>query len=218
MLLFESMKLIVIFLTCFLALNVEVGFAAGGLCENIWVTGGQISLRTSRLKMRPLATSESSTLHDLWTDSRVNTLLGAEKATPALTEEMIRESVLNFTARDLRSRMELGIFLEDQFIGQVSVVRNVNERQFLTFLIGYSVIPEMQRLGFAREAVRAVVAAMFASTNVRTVDAFVLDSNQPSITVLTAIGFAPFDSDDKGKTLFRIDRAGLARSAKKITR
>jgi RimJ/RimL family protein N-acetyltransferase len=56
--------------------------------------------------------------------------------------------------------------------------------------IGYGVVPECRRRGFASEAVRALLARAFADPRVRAVVAHTLPELTPSIGVLRSTGFA----------------------------
>jgi ribosomal-protein-alanine N-acetyltransferase len=55
--------------------------------------------------------------------------------------------------------------------------------------IGYGVVPEQRRQGYASEAVRALVARAFAEPSVTSVIAHTLPELAPSIGVLQATGF-----------------------------
>lgn len=55
--------------------------------------------------------------------------------------------------------------------------------------IGYSVVPEFQRRGFATEACLALIALAFARPQVRRIVAHTLDGLTPSIRVLEKLGF-----------------------------
>jgi RimJ/RimL family protein N-acetyltransferase len=56
--------------------------------------------------------------------------------------------------------------------------------------IGYSIVPERQRLGYAREAVDGWLAHAFGDPRVRRVLAHTLVGLEPSIAVLRSAGFA----------------------------
>lgn len=59
-----------------------------------------------------------------------------------------------------------------------------------TVELGYAIVPECHRFGFAPEAVRALVAWAFAHREVRRVTAQTLPALRPSIRVLEKCGFA----------------------------
>jgi [ribosomal protein S5]-alanine N-acetyltransferase len=56
--------------------------------------------------------------------------------------------------------------------------------------IGYSIVPERRRKGFAREAVDGLLAHAFADTRVARVIAHTLVELEPSIAVLRSAGFS----------------------------
>jgi len=60
-----------------------------------------------------------------------------------------------------------------------------------TVEVGYAIVPECHRFGFAPEAVRALVGWAFAHPEVQRVRAHTLPHLVPSIRVLEKCGFAP---------------------------
>jgi RimJ/RimL family protein N-acetyltransferase len=73
--------------------------------------------------------------------------------------------------------------------------------------IGYAIVPECHRFGFAPEAVRALVAWAFTHPEVLRVTAQTLPALVPSIRVLEKCGFAPAGpGDDAGAIRFVLER------------
>jgi RimJ/RimL family protein N-acetyltransferase len=70
-----------------------------------------------------------------------------------------------------------------------------------TVEVGYSIVPECHRFGFASEAVRALVAWAFAHKEVARVLAHTLPALVPSIRVLEKCGFAAAGAGDEPGTL-----------------
>ena len=80
--------------------------------------------------------------------------------------------------------------------------------------VGYSIVPESHRFGFAPEAVRALVDWAFVHAAVARVVAHTLPSLQPSIRVLEKCGFAAAGAGaEEGTLRFVLERAGRARGA-----
>lgn len=77
--------------------------------------------------------------------------------------------------------------------------------------IGYGIVPECRRRGYASEAVRALLASAFADARVRAVIAHTLPELAPSIGVLRSTGFA-FDGQGNDPHEPTAIRFRLARS------
>lgn len=75
--------------------------------------------------------------------------------------------------------------------------------------IGYAVVPEHQRLGYATEAVSALLAHAFADPAVSAISATTYAELGPSISVLQRTGFVQHEATTSGKVFFRRGRGGL---------
>jgi len=83
-----------------------------------------------------------------------------------------------------------------------------------TVEVGYGVVSNFQRRGFATEATRALVQQAFASPGVERVIAETLPSLKPSIGVLEKCGFRFIgDGSEAGVIRYEINRASSAPSA-----
>jgi RimJ/RimL family protein N-acetyltransferase len=84
-----------------------------------------------------------------------------------------------------------------------------------TVEIGYSVVPERRRRGFAREAVDGWLAHAFADARVRRVIAHTLMHLEPSIAVLRSAGFSfvgpGSDPQEPAAVQYEITREAYAR-------
>jgi RimJ/RimL family protein N-acetyltransferase len=72
--------------------------------------------------------------------------------------------------------------------------------------IGYGLLPEFQRVGYATEAVAALVAWIFQHPHVRSVNAQTFPGHQGSLGVLARLGFQPAGpgpGPEEGTILFR---------------
>jgi len=67
--------------------------------------------------------------------------------------------------------------------------------------IGYSVLPEWQRRGYATEIVRALVRRAFTYPYIQRVIAHTLKTNQKSISVLLRAGFQPAGKGEEPESL-----------------
>lgn len=77
-----------------------------------------------------------------------------------------------------------------------------------TVEVGYGILPEYQRRGYASEAVRALVARAFAVPTVRRVIAETLPELTPSIGVMTKCGFTFVDEgSEPGVIRYELPRA-----------
>ncbi|MEP6691031.1 MAG: GNAT family N-acetyltransferase [Gemmatimonadaceae bacterium] len=91
-----------------------------------------------------------------------------------------------------------------------------------TVEIGYAVVPERRRLGYAREAVYGWLAHAFADTRVRRVIAHTLPELAPSIAVLHSAGFsfigAGDDPTEPTAIAFELSREGYEQRGSGIGR
>lgn len=72
--------------------------------------------------------------------------------------------------------------------------------------IGYGLLPEFQRRGYATEAVAALVEWIFEHPHIRSVNAQTFPDHQPSLRVLERSGFqfaGPGPGPEEGTILFR---------------
>jgi RimJ/RimL family protein N-acetyltransferase len=81
-----------------------------------------------------------------------------------------------------------------------------------TVEIGYSIVPECHRFGFAPEAVRALVAWAFGHKEIQRVIAHTLPALLPSIRVLEKCGFhADGAGAEEGTVRYALERPAVAR-------
>lgn len=85
--------------------------------------------------------------------------------------------------------------------------------------IGYSVLPEFQRRGIAREACEALLRVAFASASVRRVIGHTLEHLLPSIGVMEKLGFVfdgPGPREEASDGSEQVVRYALARAAWRV--
>ena len=80
--------------------------------------------------------------------------------------------------------------LEDRYtiIGTVSF-SHIDKGAYRSCILGYKLLPEYQKKGYALEAITRLISAIFDEEKLHRVEAFVLRDNQASINLLTRIGF-----------------------------
>ena len=76
----------------------------------------------------------------------------------------------------------------DTIIGTVSF-SHIDRGAYRSCILGYKLLPEYQKKGYALEAITRLISAIFDEEKLHRVEAFVLRDNQASINLLTRIGF-----------------------------
>ena len=76
----------------------------------------------------------------------------------------------------------------DTIIGTVSF-SHIDRGAYRSCIIGYKLLPEYQKKGYALEAITRLISALFEEERFHRIEAFVLKENQASINLLTRIGF-----------------------------
>jgi [ribosomal protein S5]-alanine N-acetyltransferase len=152
-------------------------------------------LRTSRLLLVPA--SIESLRAELRSNDDLGNVIGAE-IPPSWPPELYDADAINWTINAIESGRSAGDW-------SVYYFTRVNDRSKPTLIgaggykggpddtgtveIGYGVLPEFQRQGFAHEAVQAMLEFAFADLRVRRVIAHTLEHLVPSRGVLEKSGF-----------------------------
>lgn len=76
----------------------------------------------------------------------------------------------------------------DTIIGTASF-SHIDRGAYRSCIIGYKLLPEYQKKGYAMEALTRLISAIFEEEKLHRIEAFVLKDNQSSINLLTRIGF-----------------------------
>ncbi len=66
---------------------------------------------------------------------------------------------------------------------------HIDKGVYRSCIIGYKLLPEFHKQGYALEALAALISAVFAENHMHRIEAFVLPDNKPSINLLTRLGF-----------------------------
>lgn len=76
----------------------------------------------------------------------------------------------------------------DRIIGTASF-SHIDKGVYRSCILGYKLLPEFHKQGYALEALAALISAIFAEDRIHRIEAFVLPDNRPSINLLTRLGF-----------------------------
>lgn len=159
-------------------------------------------IQTKRLRIRPLEERDIYPLFEYrhldeikryqsWDDYSI------EKAT-----ELVRRNKMHpFTGY-----FDCGNFAVEyhgEMIGDLFIGVNVNNPQSVS--IGYTFHPAYHHMGFAREAVSAMIDYLFMYFKKNEIDAYVMEGNVASMRLLISLGFQLIDYDEKyGDYFFRL--------------
>ena len=77
----------------------------------------------------------------------------------------------------------------DKIIGTVSLA-NIQRGPYNSCTIGYKLLPEFQKKGYALEGIARIITAAFNDWNIHRIEAFVLPDNVNSISLLKRLGFS----------------------------
>lgn len=76
----------------------------------------------------------------------------------------------------------------DRIIGTASF-SHIDKGVYRSCIIGYKLLPEFHKQGYALEALATLISAIFAEDHIHRIEAFVLPDNIASINLLTRLGF-----------------------------
>jgi len=173
-----------------------------------------LHLRTERLQL--VAVTLELARAELAGPQRLAKLLGAH-VPPSWPPPLNDETTLRWTIEALASHpAEVGWFAWYFLHREHAELRLIGCGGFTgppnpdgSVEIGYSIVPEAHRFGFAPEAVRALVAWAFAHPEVRRVRAQTLPELRPSIRVLEKCGFAfAGTGSEEGAIAYALERPG----------
>lgn len=165
----------------------------------------RLVLRTERLELRPVATTEFKYVRKVWRNDRV-TKMSQDTVDPKDIDDILQDGVVTFA--ELKTAMQnessllvnFGIFREGAFVGIMQLSRGFDELDLVSrsahddanwFSIGYHLDPRFWGRGFATEAAARLLEFVFEDLSAEMVVAEVAKTNHDSIRVLTKIGFEP---------------------------
>lgn len=76
----------------------------------------------------------------------------------------------------------------DIIIGTASF-SHIDRGVYCSCILGYKLLPEYHKHGYAIEALAALISAVFSEEHIHRIEAFVLPDNKPSIRLLKRLGF-----------------------------
>lgn len=141
-------------------------------------------LETSRLWLQPCRLEDLERAHALWTNDRVrHFLFDDRRISPEEARSFVEASLADF------AHCGYGLWLvfahnTDQFVGFVGFLRTEEEAPNLI----YGLHPDYQGVGYATEAVDAVMRYVFEDLSLAKVKADVDEPNVESVRVLERLG------------------------------
>lgn len=177
-----------------------------------------LHLRTERLQL--VAGTLELARAELADPQRLGKLLGAH-VPPSWPPPLNDEKTLRWTIETLAAHpRDAGWFAWYFLHREHAELRLIGQGGFTgpptpdgTVEVGYAIVPECHRFGFAPEAARALVDWAFTHGEVERVVAHTLPSLMPSIRVLEKCGFAPAGAGaEEGTLRFVLERAGRVKS------
>jgi RimJ/RimL family protein N-acetyltransferase len=182
-----------------------------------------LHLRTERLQL--VAVTLELARAELAGPRRLEKLLGAH-VPPSWPPPLNDVNSLRWTIDQLAAHPEAVGWYAWYFLHRVSSSREHGELRAVglggfrgkpkdgVVEIGYSIVPEAHRFGFAPEAVRALVAWAFGHREVARVTAQTLPQLRPSIRVLEKCGFTSIGAGwDEGAIAFALERPSSIRGS-----
>lgn len=177
-----------------------------------------LHLRTERLQL--VAATLELARAELADPQRLGKLLGAH-VPPSWPPPLNDEQTLRWTIAALGAHpRDVGWFAWYFLHREHAELRLIGQGGFTgpptpdgTVEVGYAIVHECHRFGFAPEAARALVDWAFTHREVARVVAHTLPSLMPSIRVLEKCGFAAAGAGaEEGTLRFVLERAGRVRS------
>lgn len=145
-------------------------------------------VHTERLELWPLPPAAAAALPEGRDEAA--RIIGARLSPDWPGPDLLDVLPMQSGASDAHARFGVWVVVHRKagsVIGDIGFFGPPNDR---TVEIGYSIVPEHRRRGYATEAARALIAWARGQAGVDTVLARCNDDNQPSIRTLERLGFA----------------------------
>lgn len=143
-------------------------------------------LSTSRLILEPLLPAHAGQLFPHLSDDRLYRYHAGRPANVAQLEERFQKWVARRSPDGSQIWLNYAVRRVDgPYVGWVQATVGDN-----VATIGYDIFPPFWRQGYAKEACRELIRALFLEHKVKRVDAVVDDENVASIALLATLGFA----------------------------
>jgi ribosomal-protein-alanine N-acetyltransferase len=160
-------------------------------------------LITERMELRPLPAAAANVLPESREDA--GRILGALVPLDWPQADLLVVLRVQASASTSDERFGMWVMIEREsgsVVGDVGFIGPPSEGGSIE--IGYSVIPDRRRRGYATEAARAIVDWALRESRVKVVVASCDNDNEPSIRTLERIGFLRVDEAD-GQIRWRYD-------------
>lgn len=148
---------------------------------------------TSRLQLRILNETCADRTLGFYTEGRQAFSPYEPQKHPAFYTLDYQQAVLRgeYKAYLAGSYIRYYIFMQEapeRIIGTISL-SNILKEPYRSCVIGYKLLPEYQKKGYAIEAVSHIITAAFEEEKLHRIEALVLPDNIPSISLLRRLGF-----------------------------
>lgn len=141
----------------------------------------RVMIKTRRLILQPFTEADQDAMEQLLCNEKIKETFMLPDFTSADEVARLFDKFMEWSQDD--SRYERGIYLEHKLIGFVNTVEIVED----TIELGYVIHPDYHSCGYASEALRAVIADLFAK-GYHTVCGGAFQENIASCRVMEACG------------------------------
>jgi RimJ/RimL family protein N-acetyltransferase len=154
------------------------------------VTNHEVVFETERLRLEPLRASHAPEMFEIVSDNRLYRFIPRD---PPTTLASLQERFQRLETRSSPAGEELWLNwiarskAENRCLGRVEVTI----RQDASAYLAYEIAVPFWRRGFATEACRRIIDALFDDYGLKEIVAEVDSRNTPSIRLLERLGFAP---------------------------
>lgn len=155
-------------------------------------------VETDRLKLRPLELTDAPFLLQLLNSEGWVRFIGDRNVHSVVESTIYIQGILSLT----RIRYYV---MEKHHSPEAMGIISLLQREELDYPdIGFALLPEYMKMGFAREGTRAFLQELFKSGSLPVVGAITLPENRDSIQLLERIGFDYVKNIEKDKETLRL--------------
>jgi ribosomal-protein-alanine N-acetyltransferase len=144
------------------------------------------SLAVGEHVLRPFRSGDAAAWYAYLIDPRVTQHTSWPSITPELITSLVEKTIADYDSRE-SLRWALARADDDKLIGSCGYNRWAREQG--TAELAYDLAPQYWGRGLMSAAVRAAVTWALGAGSLRRVEAYVMTTNQPSISVLERTGF-----------------------------
>ena len=163
-------------------------------------------LKTERLILRQLVSSDDEEVFALRSNNEVNKYLG-RKASKTIEDAKSFIKTINENIQNNNS-IYWAITLKgtDKLIGTICLYEFSNDQ--LKAEIGYELLPSFQGKGIMQEASSKVIEFAVLSMGLNSIEAYTHSENQSSTRLLEKLNFEKYKAADNNLVIFRLTRNG----------